>query len=63
MLTGCLDFGHDVLTFNMKGLVGGSAQGDMKDGSVFGEVDFIATEHSVPEFLDFAIVEELPEKL
>jgi hypothetical protein len=34
----------------------------MEDGSVFGEVDLIATEHSVPEFLDFAFVEELTKK-
>jgi len=50
------------MALNLKGLVRGSAQGDMEDGSVFGEVDLIATEHSVPEFLDFAFVEELTKK-
>lgn len=34
----------------------------MEDRSIFGEIDLIASEHSVAKFFDFSFFQELAEK-
>ncbi|KRO61960.1 MAG: hypothetical protein ABR82_09050 [Verrucomicrobia subdivision 6 bacterium BACL9 MAG-120507-bin52] len=62
MLAGGLYLRHHVLTVDEEGLVGRTAEGDMKDRAIFGTVDLIATKHSISEFLHFGFLEKLAEE-
>ena len=63
LLENGVDFGHDILTVHFNGSVGTISQGHMKNGSVFGNVDFVALEHLLDEGFDLAVFRQLEEKL
>ena len=63
MLPGRFDLWHDVLAVDKEGLIGGTTEADVEDRSIFGEIDFFATEHPVAELFDFSFFEELAEKV
>jgi len=54
MLAGRFDLWHDVRAVDKEGLVGGTAEGNVENGSIFGEIDLIATEHPVAELFDLS---------
>ena len=63
MLPGRFNLWHNVLTVDKEGLVGGTAEGDVEDRSIFGEIDLFAPEHSVAELFDLSFFQELAEKV
>ena len=63
MLPGRFDLWHDVCAVDKERLVGGTTEGDVEDRSIFGEIDFFATEHPVAELFDLSFFEELAEKV
>jgi hypothetical protein len=63
MLPGRFDLWHDVLTVDKEWLVGGTAEGDVEDRPIFGEIDLFATEHPVAKLFDLSFFEELAEKV
>ncbi len=48
-----VDARHDVLAIDEDGPVGAVSQGDMKDGTIFGDIDFFAAEHPIAPIFDF----------
>jgi hypothetical protein len=62
MLTGGLHLRHQVFALDDQGLIGRATESDMKDSTIFSEIDFIATKHSISELLDFGLFEELAEE-
>jgi hypothetical protein len=62
VLTGSLHLRHQVFALDDQRLIGRATKSDMKDSTIFSEIDFIATKHSIPELLDFGLFEELAEE-
>ena len=62
VLTGSLDLRHQVFALDDQGLIGRATESDMKDSTIFSEIDFIAAKHSISELLDFGLFEELAEE-
>ena len=57
-----MDLGHHVLAVDEDGFVFGRAQGDVQDGAIFGDVDFVAAEHGVDAFAKAGFLGELQEE-
>jgi hypothetical protein len=62
MLSSGLDLRHQVFALDDQGLIGRATESDMKDSTIFSEIDFISTKHSISELFDFGLFEELAEE-
>ncbi len=58
-----VDLRHDILAINNNGCSSRRAQGDVQDGAVFRDVDFLAPEHSVDPPAQSGFIRELQEQL
>jgi len=57
-----VDAGHDVLAIDVNGAIGSVAEGDVKNGAVFGDVDLVSAEHAIAPFLDFGLSGKIEKK-
>jgi hypothetical protein len=62
MLSSGLNLRHQVFALDDEGLIGRATESDMKDSTIFSEIDFIAAKHSISELLDFGLFEKLAEE-
>jgi hypothetical protein len=59
VLAGGFDLRHQVFALDDQGLIARATKSDMKDSTIFSEIDLFAAKHSISEFFDFGLFEKL----
>jgi hypothetical protein len=62
MLSGSLHLRHQVFALDDQGLIGRATESDMKDSTIFSEIDFVAAKHAISEFFNLGLFEKLAEE-
>ena len=57
-----LTLGHDILAIHQDRTIGAITQGDVQDGTVFGDVDLVAAEHSISPLLDLRVAGQIEQQ-
>ncbi len=58
----CIDARHDVLSIDLDRAIGAVAEGDVQNGTVFRDVDFVAAEHAVTPVFNLGMLGQVKQE-